>query len=96
MSHSHRSLTRLAAAVVAGGALLLGSTVTPPAADATVITGIDYLSPGSAELAQQFPDVASALWLLAAVPVIGSSILSSVIGIPQCGLHDTRGCPTGR
>jgi hypothetical protein len=96
MSYATRRLTRLAAAVAASGALLLGSAVTPPAADATVVTGIDDLSPGSAELAQHFPDVASALWLLAAVPVIGSSILSSAIGIPQCGLHDTRGCPTGR
>lgn len=41
------------------------------------------------------PQVAEALFLVFAVPVIGSSILSSMIGIPQCGLHDTRACPTG-
>ncbi|MDO5453375.1 MAG: hypothetical protein Q4F37_00140 [Corynebacterium sp.] len=96
MSYATRTLTRLAVAVAASGALLLGTAMTPPPAAASVVTGIDYLSPGSSDLAERFPDVASALWLLAAVPVIGSSILSSVIGVPQCGLHDTRGCSTGQ
>lgn len=32
------------------------------------------------------------LYLAVALPVIASSVLSSVIGIPQCGLHDTRAC----
>ncbi|AJI79710.1 hypothetical protein [Corynebacterium singulare] len=39
--------------------------------------------------------VDSPIYGIIAIPVTLSSIALSFLGIPQCGLHDTRGCKRG-
>ncbi len=90
MSHPLRTFIRRMAVVVSATALL-SSAASPAHAQAqqappqdNVLAVISSLLP---------PEFQSGALLSLGVPVIGSSMLSSyVLNIPQCGLHDTRGC----
>ncbi|WP_232761136.1 MULTISPECIES: hypothetical protein [unclassified Corynebacterium] len=39
--------------------------------------------------------VDSPFYDIIAIPVTLSSLALSFLGVPQCGLHDTRGCEKG-
>lgn len=83
MSHRFRS-----AVVALSTAALLSGVIATPAQAQSEVPAPQFTTE---MLSSVLPEpIQSALWLLFAVPVIGSSILSSAIGIPQCGLHDTR------
>lgn len=85
MSHRFRSVV----AALSAAALLSGAVAAPAQAQSDVPAPQFTTEMLSSVLPEPVREV---LWLVFAVPVIGSSILSSVIGIPQCGLHDTRAC----
>lgn len=77
------------AAAVSAAALLMG-TATPVQAQEQAPPQDNVLAVISSLLPPEFQ---SGVMLSLGVPVIGSSMLSSyVLNIPQCGLHDTRGC----
>lgn len=72
------------AAIAAAATLTLGATAVPAHAAPSI--------PNTSELSAAHPEIAQGLLLLISVPVMMSSFGSSLIGIPQCGLHDTRAC----
>lgn len=85
MSHRFRS-----AVVALSTAALLSGAIAPPAQAQSDVPAPQFTTEMISSVVPE--PVREILWLVIAVPVIGSSILSSVIGIPQCGLHDTRAC----
>ena len=89
MSISISNVARRSVAGAVSAALLLGVVAAP--AQAGTPDGLHRLAVAAAP-AELSSEVADTLFVLLAVPVIGSSILSSMIGIEQCGLHDTRAC----
>lgn len=91
MSPSLGRITRRAAAALATTALLFGVATAP--AQAVTPNPIEQSSEPIAELSSHLPQqVREAIYLMIALPIMTSSLLSSMIGIPQCGLHDTRAC----
>lgn len=88
MSRSFRSgVVALSTAAL----IITGTAIAPAQAQTTVEIPTPAFTTEmiSSALPQQLQEF---LYLAVAFPVIGSSVLSSVIGIPQCGLHDTRAC----
>ena len=87
MSHRFRS----GVVALATAALLSGAVAAPAQAHSEVAVPDPQFT--TEMLSSVLPEpIRDVLWLVFAVPVIGSSILSSAIGIPQCGLHDARAC----
>lgn len=83
---------RLAVVALSTSALITtGTAIAPVQAQ----TAVEVPAPAfttemiSSVLPQQLQEF---LFLAIAFPVMASSVLSSTIGIPQCGLHDTRAC----
>lgn len=85
MSHSLRTFARRSFAALASAALLTGAVAAPAQAQP------EYTAQASST-ESALEQLQLAFLMIVAVPVMGSSFLSSIIGIPQCGLHDTRAC----
>lgn len=76
-------------AIIGATALLLTAAPTAHAEDSTPHNTNQGSSTDLNEL------VFSPIYDIIAIPVTLSSMVLSFIGIPQCGLHDTRGCKKG-
>lgn len=67
-------------------------TVAAIAASAALVTGV-AATPAQAQPADLSSEAAAGNWaVLFSLPVLGSSMLSSLLGQPQCTLFDTTGC----
>ncbi|SQH99875.1 hypothetical protein [Corynebacterium minutissimum] len=74
-------------AIIGAAALLLTAA---PAANAEDSSPHNTNQGSTTDLNEFVVD--SPIYGIIAIPVTLSSIALSFIGIPQCGLHDTRGC----
>lgn len=93
MFNSSGTFARRAIAVAASATLLAGLATAPAQAATPEPVHHSVVAAAPSELSSQIAaDVQTALFVLVGFPIVASSVLSSAIGIPQCGLHDTRGC----
>ncbi|MCG7275523.1 hypothetical protein [Corynebacterium singulare] len=77
-------------AIIGATVLLMTAAPTAHAEDST----LHNTNQGSStDLNERVVD--SPIYGIIAIPVMLSSIALSFLGIPQCGLHDTRGCKRG-
>ena len=77
-------------ALIGATALLVTAAPTANAEDSTMHNTNQGSSTDLNELVVDSP-----IYDIIAIPVTLSSLVLSFIGIPQCGLHDTRGCKKG-
>lgn len=78
------------ASVATAGVLALGIAAPVPAFANTTETGSAHSS--QTILEDPVGELESFAYLSTVFPLLLSSVALSVIGVPQCGLHDTRGC----
>ena len=77
-------------AIIGAAALMLTATPTATAEDGPMNNARQGSSTDLNELVVDSP-----FYDIIAIPVTLSSIALSFLGVPQCGLHDTRGCKNG-
>ena len=77
-------------AIISAAALMVTATPTATAEDGLVNNARQGSSTDLNELVVDSP-----FYDIIAIPVTLSSLALSFLGVPQCGLHDTRGCKNG-